>query len=95
MVSDVTSSSITVQWDGVPCIHHNGDITGYSVQYGVAGSQNTQNNISVSGATKATISNLRSGTNYWIKIAAVNSIGTGPFSEAVSKETLVEGKYLD
>ena len=33
-VSDVTPSSITVQWGPVDCIHRNGDITGYSVQYG-------------------------------------------------------------
>ena len=37
-VYEVTSSSITVQWGAVNCIHHNGDITGYSVRYGVQGS---------------------------------------------------------
>ena len=33
-VSEVTSSSITVQWGPVDCIHRNGNITGYSMQYG-------------------------------------------------------------
>ena len=32
-IIEVTSSSITVQWEMVPCIHRNGDITGYSVRY--------------------------------------------------------------
>jgi len=35
--TDGHSSSITVQWGAVDCIHRNGDITGYSVQYGVQG----------------------------------------------------------
>ena len=26
-----TSSSITIQWGTVPCIHHNGNITGYLI----------------------------------------------------------------
>ena len=37
-----TSTAISVQWGSVPCIHQNGDITGYSVQYEVMGSGNTQ-----------------------------------------------------
>ena len=43
-VSDVTYSSITVQWEPVDCIHRNGDIhvAGYLVQYGVEGSGNIQ-----------------------------------------------------
>ena len=40
--SGVTSFNITVQWGEVDCIYHNGDITGYSVQYGVQGSGSTQ-----------------------------------------------------
>ena len=79
--SDVTSSSITVQWGAVDCIHRNGDITGYSVRYGVQGSGSTQM-LSVSGSatTEATISGLESATNYSIEVAAVNSAGTGVYS---------------
>ena len=82
-VSEVTSSSITVQWGTVPCIHRNGDITGYSVQYGVVGGASTQT-ISVSGGV---ISNLESSTNYSIKVAAMNSVGIGPYSDAVIGQT--------
>ena len=75
--SAVTSSSITVQWGPVNCIHRNGDITGYSVQYGVQGSGSTQT-ISVSGGdiTETTITGLKPSTNYSIEVAAVNSAGT-------------------
>ena len=86
----MTSSSITVQWGAVPCIHRNGDITGYSVQYGVMGSEST--NISEDDAKEATISNLMSNTSYWIKVAAVNSEGIGNFSERILNHTLIEGK---
>ena len=87
-VSEVTSSSITVQWGAVPCIHHNGNITGYSVQYGVLGSGSILI-ISVSGGsvTQVTISNLISSTFYSIQVAAVNSEGTGISSELVFSET--------
>ena len=83
--SDVTSSSITVQWGAVDCIHRNGDITGYSVRYGVQGSGSTQTE-SVSGdtTTEATISGLASGTNYDIQVAAVNSAGTGVYSDPLT-----------
>ena len=86
--SDVTSSSITVQWGAVDCIHRNGDITGYSVRYGVQGSGSTQTE-SVSGGTttEATISGLAAGTNYDIEVAAVNSVGTGVYSHPLAALT--------
>ena len=86
--SDVTSSSITVQWGAVDCIHHNGDITGYSVRYGVQGSGSTQTE-SVSGGatTEATISGLTHSTTYEIEVAAVNSAGTGVYSNSITAET--------
>ena len=78
-VSEVTSSSITVQWGAVDCIHRNGDITGYLVQYGVWGSESTQT-VSVSDATETTIAGLVSSTLYEIQVAAVNSAGIGVYS---------------
>ena len=80
----MTSSSITVQWEQVDFIDRNGNITGYSVQYGVQGSEHS-NTLSVSGgeSTEAIISDLNSTTNYSIKVAAVNSAGTGVYSAAI------------
>ena len=87
-VTDVTSSNITVQWGSVPCIHQNGDITGYSVQYEVMGSGNTQT-MPVSGAstTQTTISNLTPSTTYSIGVAALNSAGTGVYSDPTNQMT--------
>jgi len=90
--SDVTFSSITVRWGRVDCIHRNGDITGYSVRYGIQGSETTQT-LTVSGGatTNATISGLDSSTNYEIAVAAVNSAGTGMYTNFTTQMTT--GKY--
>ena len=84
----VTSSNITVQWGAVDCIHHNGDITGYSVRYGVQGSGSTQtSDVSGGGATNIVISGLTSSTNYTVEVAAVNSVGTGVYSGPYTVQT--------
>ena len=93
-VSEVTSSSITVQWGAVDCIHRNGDITGYSVRYGVQGSavgDRTVEMVSGGDTTQTTISGLTPSTTYSIEVAAVNSAGTGVYSNAVYN--LTEGTY--
>ena len=82
-MTGVTSTSITVKWGKVPCIHRNGDITGYSVQYG----SQTQS-VSGGSVTETTISNLTPSTTYNIRVAAVNGAGTGPFSSSISIMTL-------
>ena len=89
-VTNVASSTITVQWGEVPCIHQNGVITGYSVQYGVEGSGNTPQTMAVDGAatTQTTIGDLMSSTTYSIQVAAVNSEGTGVYSDPEMRETL-------
>ena len=87
-VSEVTFSSITVQWGAVDCIHHNGDITGYSVQYGVQGSVRQTMNVSGGSVTEATISGLTASTTYSIEVAAVtgeNRIGV--YSSPTFKKT--------
>ena len=87
-VSEVTSSSITVQWGAVDCIHRNGDITGYSVRYGVQGSGSTQTeSVSGGGATQTIISGLTASTEYSIEVAAVNSAGTGVYSNTIMQLT--------
>ena len=62
------------------------------MRYGVQGSGSTQTE-SVSGGatTEATISGLAAGTNYATEVAAVNSAGTGVYSEPLTVETSVAG----
>ena len=87
-VSEVTSSSITVQWEPVDCMHHNGNITGYLVRYGRISTHRIKTKfISGAGVTETVISGLKSSTNYSIQVAAVGSIGTGNYSSAIFQLT--------
>ena len=73
-------NSFSLQWGIVPCIHRNGDITGYSLQYGVEGSGSTQFvNISSSGVLDTTITGLSPDTSYAVAVAGVNRIGIGEY----------------
>ena len=91
-----TSTTITVQWGAVDCIHRNGDITDYSVRYGVEGSAEGDRSVEmVSGDSSGgmyDISGLSAATRYTVEVAAVNSAGTGVYSDAVVVETL-ESKF--
>ena len=78
-VTSVSSSTITLGWGSVPCIHQNGEITGYTIQYGAMGSGDKQ-----TLETSVTLSSLTPGTNYEISVAAVNGAGTGPYSTGIS-----------
>jgi chitodextrinase len=73
-VSQVTHSSITVQWGAVDCIHRNGNISGYSVWYEENGNSQT---ISIAGGSmsEVTIPGLIYSTEYSIKVAAVGTEG--------------------
>ena len=86
-ISAVTSSSITVQWEMVPCIHRNGDITGYSVQYTGGGSTQTMSVSADSSGGMVTISGLLPATMYLVQVAAVNSAGTGDYSDSMMINT--------
>ena len=91
--STVTSSSITVKWGPVDCIHRNGDITGYLVRYGVQGSGSTQTMSVTGGAiTETTITGQTPSTTYSIEVAAVNTINTGEYSVPLS--VITEGKPI-
>ena len=85
-ISAVTSSSITVQWEMVPCIHRNGDITGYSVQYTGGGSTQTMN-VSGGSVLEAILTGLSPSTEYTIKVAAVSGATTGVDSESITADT--------
>ena len=79
VTADGASTTITVQWGNVPCIHQNGQITSYSLQYGVEESGNTQTLISTGNG--AEISGLVTSTNYTVQVAAITSAGVGEYSD--------------
>ena len=88
-VTGVTSTTITVQWGSVSCIHQNGYITGYSVRYGSDAVNVTGDS---SGGTYI-IPGLMSSTNYSIQVAAMSSASTGTYSAAVNQ--LTKGIFCD
>ena len=88
MVTMTTDTTITLQWGEVDCTDHNGEITGYSVTYGVEGSDSPQTmDVPGDDVTETTIQNLMSSTTYSIEVAAVNSAGTGPYGDSITAET--------
>ena len=84
-----SSTTITVQWGEVPCIYQNGEITGYSVQYEVVGSNHTGSKMvpGDSSGGMEMISGLNKLTVYTVQVAAVNSAGTGEYSDPLPFET--------
>ena len=87
-VSDITSTSIAVQWGPVDCIDHNGEITGYLVRYGVIRTGNTQVfNVSGGVITETAIFGLKASTIYFIEVAAMNRAGSKVFSNSTSVRT--------
>ena len=77
-----TSTTITVHWEPVDCIDSNGVLTGYSVQYKVVES-GTGGTMSVTdgSALQLRIKGLSTTTDYSVSVAAVNSAGTGVYSD--------------
>ena len=91
------SSSITVHWGAVDCIHRNGDITGYSVRYGVQKSAEGERTVNMAtGDSRGgmhTISGLSAATEYTVEVAAVNSVGTGVYSDPITVVTIGKHHY--
>ena len=77
----VTANSITVQWEEVPCLHRNGEITGYTVVARTSGEDERVVDVDDGNARSATLSGLTPNTRYTVSVAAVNNAGTGPASE--------------
>jgi Fibronectin type III domain/Right handed beta helix region len=73
-ISTVSINSITVSWAAVTGADQ------YQILYGTTTDSTTSLPVVNSGITSATINNLSPGTNYQIRIRALNSIGTGASS---------------
>ena len=71
-----------------PCADQNGPITGYSVRYGVMGSESQLRPLSGdSSGGMTTISGLSRKTMYTVEVAAENSADVGVYSDAIVFET--------
>jgi len=91
-ISSASSSSITVQWGAVDCIHQNGDITGYIVQYAIHSYGSVESkHVSRGDATEAMLTGLVGNTTYYIEVAAVNSAGIGEYSNPITGKAASKG----
>ena len=86
----ITPNSITVQWGEVECLSRDGVITGYTVLVLRNGALEGTVEIG-SDVLEATVPGLTPSTTYIVQVAAVNSVGTGPFNSTCFD---TEGKYL-
>ena len=76
-----TPTSVTVTWEPVLCMYRNGVIIGYVIKYKELNT-GLLSNKTITGDNMGMfeITGLKPSTQYEIKIAAVNSVGTGPFT---------------
>ena len=77
----LNSTSLRVEWNEVECTQRNGIITGYIIQYNILNDNNANEVTADAEATNIVITGLSRFNLYLISIAAMNSIGTGVFSE--------------
>ena len=76
-----TPTSVTVTWEPVLCMYRNGLITGYVIRYKELNTGLVSNKTIAGDKTRMfKITGLKQSTQYEIKITAVNSVGTGPFT---------------
>ena len=92
---EVTSTSITIQWDQVPCIEQNSEITGYIVRY--SNSTGETQMAAVQNSQMFTASGLTPNTAYSFQLVAVSSNDdVGPYSSPLEISTVLAtiGKSL-
>ena len=79
---NVAPTSFSVQWENVPCIQRNGDITGYSVRYGVLGNGGMETlTMVVPDVLMTNLTGLAPDTSYLVQVAGVNGQGVGVYGE--------------
>lgn len=89
----VRPSSLLVSWLPPLLIDHNGDLTGFRVSYGKVGSRRLQSVQLSANVTMYTISQLIPSTEYRVRVACINSNGTGPFSVSVKMSSGNDSKF--
>ena len=83
----VQSTEVSLNWREVPCVQQNGPITGYVelVQYyATCGPDRDVQQTKSVVTTGSIIDGLTPNTEYAFQVAAVNTNGTGPFSETIT-----------
>ncbi|VDO57459.1 unnamed protein product, partial [Onchocerca flexuosa] len=89
----ISTNSIHVQWMPLPMEDRNGILTGYRIKYKTKLRGAKGNTLVVDGNNSSyTISGLEPGTQYMLRVAAVNQNGSGPNSDWFHVDTPLEDK---
>ena len=89
----VTARSITIEWDELPCLDRNGEITAYIVEAITSGTLIRIVNVNDGSAREATLSGLTPATEYTVTLQAVNSADSGPI-RSIAIETPGESVWF-
>ena len=84
MIDEITAFTITVKWDPVDCMHQNGVITEYIIQYYKQDREN-ETMVYTTSMLEYTITDLQPLTMYVIEVAAVNDAGIGIYDSIIAK----------
>ena len=84
MIDEITVFTITVKWDPVECMHQNGLITEYIIQYYKEDREN-ETMVYTTSMLEYTITDLKPLTVYVIEVAAVNDAGIGIYDNITAK----------
>ncbi|GAB1601234.1 neogenin isoform X9 [Argonauta hians] len=82
-----SSTSIIVRWEPPPRDHQNGPIVGYKIRFKKKGSRRGKTITTASNVKFQPLTDLEKGSEYSVRIAALSTLGTGPFTEWVFTKT--------
>ena len=95
MIDEITVFTLTVKWDPVDCMHQNGIITNYTIQYYKQDRENeTILNATTTSMLEYTITDLQPLTMYVIEVAAVKDAGIGIYGNIIAKTKLCKLQSL-
>ena len=86
-----SSSTIDITWTQLKKNDTNGAIIKYIAEVERLDTAQKQTFNATTNFGSVTASGLKAYANYSIKVAAVNKIGTGPFTSTITKETMEAG----
>ena len=92
-VVNITSTTLRVTWDEVPAIDRNGIITEYEVEYNQSTFGSTSQTVRVTSRI-AELTELHEYVEYYIRVRAHNTEGTGPYSSALLAATEQDGEHI-
>jgi hypothetical protein len=82
---------VSLSWNPPPAKDHNGQLTGYTVEYGTSADVLFSK---LTDDTSITIGDLNPNTEYTFKVSAKNAVDNGPFTPPISQHTAQIGKVV-